>query len=71
MCVGVVMRISKLEGSEAIGEIYGVTKKIRVDLIEDISIDDYVLIHAGFAIGKVDKKEALERMELLKEVFKL
>lgn len=71
MCVGVVMKISYIEGGEALGELYGVTKRIRIDLVEGLALNDYVLVHAGFAIGKINKAEAIERMSLLREVFNL
>lgn len=71
MCLGIVMEVRNINGNEAIGEFYGVKKKLRVDLIEEIKEGDYVLVHAGFAISKLKEDEALEKMSYLKEVMEL
>lgn len=52
----------------AIAEVEGVIRKIRIDFIEDIKIGDYVIVHAGFAIEKLDNQQALENLRLIKEV---
>jgi hydrogenase expression/formation protein HypC len=44
------------------------TQEIRLDLLEEPKIDDWVLVHTGFAIQVVDEKEALEMKKVLDEV---
>ena len=68
MCLGIPMLIVEATGNDAIAESGGVRKSIRLDLLDGASIGDYVLIHAGYAIEKLDTDEALETLELLRQV---
>ncbi|MEM3561045.1 MAG: HypC/HybG/HupF family hydrogenase formation chaperone [Nitrososphaerota archaeon] len=43
---------------------------MRIDLIENVKPGDYIILHAGFAIQKIDEKEALETLKILEEVLK-
>jgi len=70
MCLGIPMRVIEKNGADAIAESGGVRKNIRLDLIEGVDIGDYVLIHAGYAIEKLDTGEALETLELLRQVYR-
>lgn len=67
MCLGIPLKIISINGKEAVGELNGVKRKVRVDLIETLAIDDYVMVHAGFAIEKMDEKAALETLDILNE----
>jgi hydrogenase expression/formation protein HypC len=70
MCLGIPMIIVERSGNDAIAESGGVRKNIRLDLLDAASIGDYVLIHAGYAIEKLDTEEALETLELLRQVYR-
>ena len=70
MCLGIPMRVIEKNGADAIAESGGVKKSIRLDLIKGVDIGDYVLIHAGYAIEKLDTGEALETLELLRQVYR-
>ena len=70
MCLGIPMLIIEKIGNDAVAESGGVRKSIRLDLIDTASIGDYVLIHAGYAIEKLDTEEALETLELLRQVYR-
>ncbi|HIE44544.1 MAG TPA: HypC/HybG/HupF family hydrogenase formation chaperone [Candidatus Omnitrophica bacterium] len=70
MCLAVPMRVLKIEGSEAIVELEGVKRKISLGLLDNVGVGEYVIVHAGFAIQKVDEKEAEETISLLKEISK-
>lgn len=65
MCLAVPMLIRKIEGSDAEVEIGGVARAVSVALTPEAKEGDYVLVHAGFAIGLVDEEEALETLRLL------
>ncbi len=69
MCVAFPGKIVKLEDDNfAIVEIFGVKKRISLDILpEEVNIGDYVISHAGFAIHKVDSKEAEETIKLIKD----
>jgi len=49
-------------------EVGGLLRDISLDLCPEVSIGEYVLIHAGFAIQKVDEDEAKETLDLLKKM---
>jgi len=68
MCLAIPMRIVSLEGGEAVVEQSGVSRRARVDLVPDLTVGDYVLVHAGFAIAKVQEEEAIETLALLQEM---
>ncbi|MBN1885577.1 MAG: HypC/HybG/HupF family hydrogenase formation chaperone [Candidatus Krumholzibacteriota bacterium] len=68
MCLGIPMRIVEAEGPEAVVESGGVRKNVRLDLVDGLRVGDYVLVHTGYAIERVDEKEALETLDLIRQV---
>lgn len=66
MCLALPGRIKAVCDNLAQVDIMGVEKKVDVELIENPKIQDYVLIHAGFAIEKIDE----EYFDYLNKVFK-
>ena len=70
MCLGIPMLIVEKNGYDGIAESGGVRRGVRLDLLDTVSIGDYVLIHAGYAIEKLDTDEALETLELLRQVYR-
>jgi hydrogenase expression/formation protein HypC len=67
MCLGIPMRVRKIEGDAAWVETDGITKKISAALMADLRLGDYVIVHAGFAIEKLNQSEAKETLRLLRE----
>jgi len=49
-------------------DVGGVLRDISLDLCQDVSVGEYVLIHTGFAIQKVDEEEAKETLDLLRQL---
>ncbi|MEK6557121.1 MAG: HypC/HybG/HupF family hydrogenase formation chaperone [Candidatus Margulisiibacteriota bacterium] len=68
MCLGVPGKILKIKKNMARVDVGGMLRDISLDLCPEVSIGEYVLIHAGFAIQKVDEKEAEETLDLLKKM---
>ena len=69
MCHAVPMRIVSLQDNDmATVEIGGVRKTASMMLIEDARIGDYVVVHTGFALSKLDPKEAQATLELFAEI---
>lgn len=69
MCLAIPARVLRVDGSKAqvdFGE--GVLRDVNVTLV-DAKVDEYVLVHAGYAIQTVDKKDALETLTLWKEIL--
>jgi hydrogenase expression/formation protein HypC len=65
MCVAVPARITCIEGDRAEVDIGGVSQRISLQLVPEAQVNDYVLIHAGFAIHVIDEQEAQETLKLL------
>jgi len=71
VCLGIPARILKLEGELAEVEIGGTVQKANIQLVPEAKIGEYVLLHAGFAIQKLDEREALEALKLLEELYEI
>ena len=70
MCLGVPMKIVSKDGDTVVAEVDGVQKEANVMLLgEEVGIGDYVIVHAGFAISKLDEEYARETIRLMREVF--
>ncbi len=68
MCVALPCKLVKIEGNRGIAELGGSHVKMRLDLLPDARLGDYVLVHAGFAIEKLDEREAQETLDMLDQV---
>ena len=69
MCLAVPMKVVAIDGSVAQVEESGVRWEARVDLLEDLAVGDYVIVHAGIAIQRLNEAEAEETLKLLREMF--
>lgn len=67
MCIAIPMNVKEINGDMGVVEHNGVRREVGLHLLEDVKLDDWVLIHAGFAISKLDQKEAEETLSLLRE----
>lgn len=70
MCLAVVGRIVSIKKETAEANIMGVLREISVVLVPDVKVGEYVMIHAGFAINKIDEEEAKKTEEIIREVAK-
>jgi hydrogenase expression/formation protein HypC len=71
MCLAVVAQLKEIKENIAVADFGGLTQEIRLDLIEEPKVDEWVLVHTGFAIQRIDEKEALETQKLLEEIAEL
>ena len=70
MCLGVPMKIIRRDGDDIVAEVDGVQKEASVMLLADeVQVGDYVIVHAGYAISRLDEEYAQETLRLMKEVF--
>ncbi len=58
MCLAIPMRVVRIDGDRAIAESRGVQSTVNTHLVPDVEVDDWVIIHAGFVIEKLDIEEA-------------
>lgn len=68
MCLGVPGRIIKIKGRMCTIDLMGVERDISIEFLKDAKIGDYIIMHAGCAIQKLDEEEALKTIELFKEL---
>lgn len=70
MCLAVPALIVEKQGNMAKAKIGEVTREISLELIDEpAEVGDYVLLHAGFAIHRIEREEAEETLRLMREVF--
>ena len=67
MCLAIPSKITGIQNDMAIVDVDGVKREASLLLLEDARVGDYVIVHAGFAIKKIDESAALETIGLLKE----
>ena len=71
MCLAIPGRVVEMvdeAGGVAKVEVGGVRRNVNVALLDAVRVGDYVLIHVGFALSKVDEHEAAETLRLLEEL---
>ena len=68
MCLAIPLKIVSIKGKMGIGELGGVKRKVSLILLDKVKIGEYVLLHAGFAISKIETKEAEELLQLFREM---
>ncbi len=71
MCLaipGKIVEIVSAENQLAKVDVGGVRRNVNVGMLDDVIVGDYVLIHVGFAMTKIDEKEAAETLRILDEI---
>ena len=68
MCLAIPAKIKEIKKDAALVDFGGVFKRISLGIVSGVKPGDYVLVHAGFAIGKVGKEEALDTLKALEEL---
>lgn len=68
MCIAVPGKVLKIEGDAATVSFGGSLRSAQLDLVEDIKEGDYVIVHAGFILRKLDEKEAQETLDIIREI---
>lgn len=68
MCLAIPAKIIQMTDKEALVDFGGVQQTVQLDLLPEAKLDDFVIVHAGFAISLLKPEEAEETLRLLKEV---
>lgn len=69
MCLAIPAQItSLLDDGMAIADVGGVSRKISLALVDDISVGNYVIVHVGYALSKLDPEEAAKTLTLFAEM---
>ena len=69
MCLAVPGQILEIDGTMATVNVAGVKRRISLDLVENVAQGEYVLVHVGFALKKVNEQEAMETLATLQACF--
>lgn len=69
MCLAVPSKIVQMEDGLGIVEVDGVRREVSLMLLEEPRLGDYVIVHAGFALHKLDEEAAMETLALLREAL--
>ncbi len=67
MCLAIPSKIVKIKNDIGIIDVDGVRKETSLLLLDDVSVGDYVIVHAGFAINKIDETAAEDTLKILRE----
>jgi hydrogenase expression/formation protein HypC len=68
MCLSVPAEIISIDGQMAKASVGGAIREISLQLVEDMHVGDFVLLHTGYAIEKISAEEAEETVRLLREL---
>ncbi len=72
MCLAIPAQVVELrEGDNAVVDLAGVRKEISLSLVENIALGDYVIVHVGYALNKLDPEEAAKTLALFAELGQL
>jgi len=69
MCLAVPAKVLSVEGNQAVVDFGGASRSVNITLV-DVRPGEYVIVHAGFAISKMDEKEAQETLEVWREYLR-
>jgi hydrogenase expression/formation protein HypC len=70
MCLAIPSRIVEIDEFRATVDVYGARREINLMLLaEEVGIGDYVLVHAGFALQKVEQESAREALKVIDSVI--
>jgi hydrogenase expression/formation protein HypC len=67
MCLAVPLKLIQVDGDHGLVEMGGIRRKVNLAFVEDAQPGDYVVVHTGFAITRMDEAEAAETLRLLSE----
>jgi hydrogenase expression/formation protein HypC len=69
MCLAIPVRVVELrDASTAIVDLDGIRKEISLALVDDVQVGDYVILHVGYALAKLDPDEAQASLALFAQV---
>jgi hydrogenase expression/formation protein HypC len=70
MCLGIPAQVLEINGHIAKVDFGGVFREVNVSLV-DVTVGDYVIVHAGYAIQLLNKEDAEKTLEMFKEILEL
>jgi hydrogenase expression/formation protein HypC len=71
MCLAIPAKIIAIDDTVATIDVDGTERQVSLLLLEDAAVGEYVVVHAGFAIQKIDEEAAMESLKVLREMASL
>ncbi len=68
MCLSIPAKVESIDGNNAVVSVGGAQYNASLQMIDDVNIGDYILLHTGFAIQKLSKEDAAETLKIFKEL---
>ncbi|MDA8255058.1 MAG: HypC/HybG/HupF family hydrogenase formation chaperone [Betaproteobacteria bacterium] len=69
MCLAIPARVAELlDNDNAVVDLGGVRKEISLVLVDGVGVGDYVIVHVGFALNRLDPEEAEKTLQLFAEI---
>ena len=69
MCLAIPVQIREvIDGERALASVGGIVREINVALVDNLATDDWVILHVGYALSKLDEAEARRTLETMTEL---
>jgi hydrogenase expression/formation protein HypC len=69
MCLAIPVKVIEVKQNSAEVDMAGVKRLVDVRFLEGLKVGDYILVHAGFGIEKIDEEQAKETLKLLDQIY--
>jgi hydrogenase expression/formation protein HypC len=68
MCLAIPVRIERIDSEhKGVASVGGILRDVDLTLVDDLRVGDYVILHVGFALSKLNEEEAQETLRLMSE----
>ncbi len=71
MCLSIPSKVISINGDKAVVSVGGTTYEASLQMLDNVNVGDYILIHTGFAIQKISEEEALETLKVFEDFDEL
>jgi hydrogenase expression/formation protein HypC len=71
MCVATPMRVVSIDGSFAKVDAAGIQVQVSIELVDEVAVGDYVIVHAGYAIQRLSADDAQETLAIFERLREL
>ncbi len=71
MCLSIPAKVIKIDGDTAIVSVGGAEYEANLEMVDDVNVGDYILLHAGLAIEKLSEEDALESLKIFDDFKEL
>jgi hydrogenase expression/formation protein HypC len=69
MCLAIPSRVVEINQNSGVTDTDGVRRVVSLVLVDDVKVGDYVILHAGYAIQKIDEASAAEALQVLRQAM--